>query len=598
MNRRRTLLQAGAAAGFVPWPRAHAAAPSGTLRFAIDSPETTLDPANVTDANTNFILYHLFDAPLRYHPLARGAVLEPNTLEHLPERSADYRTWTLRVRPGIFFEPHPVFGGKPRELVAADLAYTIRRAFDPNLLGNRVSAFADSPPAGLMALRKRAADARAPFDYNSAVEGLQLVDRYTLRVQFAQTNPRFDYVLTGPACFQVAREVIEHYGKRSGDYPVGTGPYRLVQWTRAARLLLERRPGYREDRIVVPADPLDTAAAARLAGRRLPLAEAIEFSYVQEDQTRWLAFQRGDLDALTVPPGFAMHAIPGGRLAPFLERRGVRMSRTPTPVLFYLSFNMEDPVVGGIDPGRVALRRAIGLAFNAADFVVQVLHGEGLVAHGPMTPVSFGFDPGFLSEQGAYDANRARALLDVFGYVDRDGDGWREQPDGTPLLLELLATPGQRTRAINEQWRRYMNAVGLRIEFRTMQFPELLKNARTGRFMLVGGGYGAGGPDPTSLINLCYSGAIDGFNRSRFRHAGYDRLYQQQALLPDGPERAAALHEAARLIAAYAPIKCMYHQLQTRLTQPWVDGAPLRPFSYPSLAYLALDGNPQGVAAR
>ena len=597
MVQRRALLQASAAAGLAPWAAARAAAVPGTLRVAVESPETTLDPANVTDSVTNGILYHLFDAPVRFNPLARGAVLEPNTLARLPTASTDYRTWTLEFRPGILFEPHLVFGGRPRELVAADQAYTLRRAFDPNALGSRMSEFGDSPPIGLLALRKRATDKRQPFDYASPVEGLQVLDRYTLRVQLERPNPRFDLALSGPACFVVAREVIEHYGAQSGDHPIGTGPYRLLQWTRSARLLLERRPGYREDRIAVPDDPLDAALAQRLAGRRLPLAERIEISYVQEDQTRWLAFQRGDLDVLTVPPGFAMHAAPAGRLAPFLARRGVKMSRTPTPVLFYVSFNMEDPLVGGMTPDKTALRRAIALAFNAEDYIAQVLHGDAVVAHAPMTPVSFGYDPGFSSEMGQHDANRARALLDVYGYVDRDGDGWRERPDGAPLVLEFLSTPGQRSRAINEQWRRYLRAVGLRIEFRTMQFPELLKNARAGRFMMVGGGFGAGGPDPTRLINLAYSGAIGGFNRSRFRLPAYDRMYEQQALLPDGPERAAALREASRLLVAHMPLKCLYHQVQSRLVQPWVEGAPLRPFSLPNLSYLALDDAPNAVAA-
>ena len=99
MPGRRALLQAGAAAGFAPWAAARAAAHSGTLRYAVESPETTLDPANVTDAVTNNILYHLFDAPLRFNAFARGAVREPNTLASLPEVSADHRTWTLRVRP-------------------------------------------------------------------------------------------------------------------------------------------------------------------------------------------------------------------------------------------------------------------------------------------------------------------------------------------------------------------------------------------------------------------------------------------------------------------------------------------------------------------
>ena len=57
-----------------------------------------------------------------------------------------------------------------------------------------------------------------------------------------------------------------------------------------------------------------------------------------------------------------------------------------------------------------------------------------------------------------YDLPRAKALLDLHGYVDRDGDGWREQPDGQPLLLEYATQPDQQSRQLIELWKKNMDA--------------------------------------------------------------------------------------------------------------------------------------------
>ena len=89
----------------------------------------------------------------------------------------------------------------------------------------------------------------------------------------------------------------------------------------------------------------------------------------------------------------------------------------------------------------------------------------------PIPPNVVGYDPDF--KGGArYDVAGAKALLDKFGYVDRDGDGWRDLPDGKPLKLTLASDPSAIDRQFDELWKKSMDAVGIRIEFTKQKFPD------------------------------------------------------------------------------------------------------------------------------
>ena len=170
---------------------------------------------------------------------------------------------------------------------------------------------------------------------------------------------------------------------------------------------------------------------------------------------------------------------------------------------------------------------------------------------------------------GEYSVPRARALLDAFGYADRDGDGWREMPDGKPLELEKLSSPDQLTRRENEGFARDMRAIGLRTRFRISPFSENIRLARAGKHMLFALGYNAVLPDGHQYL-LRYYSRQETF--SRFKLAAMDEFYDRIATMPDGPERAALLHEAQRLAIAWMPYKHMYMRFETLLTRPWLVG--------------------------
>jgi ABC-type transport system substrate-binding protein len=330
MDRRR-FLATGAAAPF-----AAAAAPehpSGvkTLRVAFPIAESGFDPAVVQDYYSNTINVHIFDTLLTYDYMARPAKLIPNTAAALPEVSGDYRTFTIRLRPGILFQDDPAFGGRPRELVAEDYVYSLKRVFDPRWKSQVLFILEPSRIVGIDALRQRALKG-GKFDYDTRIEGLRALDRYTLQFRLAQPSPRFIYMLTSIVGGAVAREVVEAHGDQVAAHPVGTGPFQLGAWTRSSRIILERNPTFRETSYAFEAaeDAPDLREdTARLRGRRIPLVDRVEITIMQEDQPRWLTFAQGGLDLLQVPLEFIPLAAPNGVVAPHLARRGVRHRATP-----------------------------------------------------------------------------------------------------------------------------------------------------------------------------------------------------------------------------------------------------------------------------
>jgi ABC-type transport system substrate-binding protein len=588
---RRPFLQHGLACGAAPGlalagasaaQAADAALAPGTLHLAFGTPETTLDPPQTnSDQLTNTLLAQIFEAPLMYDYLARPVQLLPCTAEALPTVSADGRVFTLRIRRGIFFADDPVFGGKPRELVAEDYVYSIKRYYDPRWNSADLYQFEGLKLPGLSELRRRALETKKPFDYDAPAEGVRALDRYTLRITLGEPDPRFVYTLAAPHLVgAVAREVVERWGNDIGEHPVGTGAFRLARWRRGSRIELEHSPGYRETVYTgtPAADPLAQRAAAHLKGRRLPLAERVVVDIVAEAQPRWLSFLNGSFHWMQVPGAFRRLAAPGGQLAPYLARRGVRLQTSVQPDMGMNFFYMQDPVVGGYTPEKVALRRAIGLAFDGEAYREQVLGGFGLPAQSTIPPFTSGYDPAYKSEMSTHDPARAKALLDLYGYTDRDGDGWREGPDGRPLTLVMSSTSGQVERAANELWQRSLAAVGLRVRFDISSWPELLKKSRAGTLQMWGYSWSASSPDGGFFLGIAYGPYATEANDPRFELPAFDRLFERQRALPDGPEREAVMRQAKDLLVAYMPYKVHVHSIALDLVQPWTEGFWRHPF--------------------
>ena len=551
--------------------------PQKVLRYAFPIAESGFDPAQISDVYSRIAAANIYEAPLTYDFLARPAKLRPATAESLPEVSADFKTFTFRIKPGIHFADDPAFNGRKRELVAEDYVYSIKRHYDPRWKSPSLYNFENSKILGLSELRQKAIRTNQPFDYDTPVEGLRALDRYTFVVKVAEASPRLALTFADAGVAgAVAREVIEAAPDKAMEHPVGTGPYRLVQWRRSSLMVFERNPNYHE--VLYEADPpaddpVSQAIAAKLRGRRLPMIDRIEVQIVEESQPRLLAFLNREHDWLDrLPPELSPPYVPNGELAPHLRKKGIQLERVPAVDVSYSYFGMENPVVGGYTPEKVALRRAIGLAYDVDAEITQARKGQGMPAQGIVPPQMRGYDPAFKSEMSEHDVGKARALLDLYGYVDRDGDGWRDEPDGSPLVIEYSSQPDQASRQLQELWRKAMDAINVKVEFRIAKWPEQLKASRSGKLMMWGVAWSATQPDASDLLGLMYGPNKGQSNHARFDLPAFNRLYEKQAAMPDGPERDALIREAKKLGVAYMPYKIITHRLLNDLMHPWVVG--------------------------
>src|SRR5258706_8839333 len=431
------LLAAGAAPAF-------AADPNKVFRYAFEIAETSFDTQKISDLYSNVVNMAMFDAPLNYDYLARPPKIKPNTVVAMPEISADGTTYTFRVKPGIYFGDDPVFKGQKRELVADDYVFTLKRLLDPKVRASQLGEIEGHVVGADEMLAK--ARKTNKFDYDAPIEGFKALDRYTFQVKLVKPLPIFIYLFADCriAC-ALAREAVEHYGEDIGSHPVGTGPYRLVFWKRSSKIVLEANPNFREQYFdgEPPAGDAKAQEILRVQkGKRLPIVGRIEVSVIEETQPRWLSFLNEEMDLMyQVPEEFANQAMPNNKLAKNLERRGIRMEQLPALDYTYAFFNMEDPLVGGYTPEKVALRRAITLSYNVLDEIAIIRKGQAVAAQTPYPPGVAGADPNFRTTANEYNVPKARALLDMFGYVDRDGDGYREMPDGSPLGLRYNSSP-------------------------------------------------------------------------------------------------------------------------------------------------------------
>ncbi len=547
------------------------------LRYAFEVAETSLDPAKVNDLYSRTLTPHIFEGLYKYDHLARPIKIRPLTADGMPQVSSDFRTWTVKVKPGIYFADDPAFKGKKRELVAQDYVYSFKRLADPANKSPVWSAIETDKMIGLNELRQSGLDKKQPFDYSREIDGLKALDRYTLQIKLEDPRPRYiESLANSDILGAVAREVIEFYGDKAEEHPVGTGPFKLVQWRRSSFIAFERNPDFREmlyDAEPTADDAEGQALLARFKGRRLPMVDRVEISVVEEEQPRWLSFVNGEADlAYRVGYQFVNQAVPGGKVAPNLAKRGLRAYQVVEPASNYLIFNMDDPTVGGYTAEKVALRRAVSLGMDTANEIAYAYNGQGAVAQSVLLPFTSAFDPKFKSEFGDYDPPRAKALLDLYGYKDKDGDGWRDMPDGSPLVLNIASEADQRRRKIMEIMNKNMKALGIRTESKIAQWPENLKAARAGKLAMWSVGASADAPDAIGALARYDSREFGGQNMARFKMPEFDKLYDRLQAVPDGPERTAMFEQAQKIALAYMPYKFKLNRISTDMSYPQLLG--------------------------
>jgi ABC-type transport system substrate-binding protein len=563
------------------------AAEAKVLHMMLPTAESGFDPAVSSDVSTLSLLENIFEPMLRYDYLARPVRLVPNTLTAMPEVRDEGRTYIFHIKPGIYFTPDPAFKGVRRELTAQDYLYSFKRMYDPALKSPWAYVF-EGQVAGDDALRKSARDGK--FKITIPVDGLQAPDRYTLQIKLKAADHNFPFLIAMTATGAVAHEIMETYGEQGSNHPVGTGPFMLKEWQRSYKIVLDANPQFHGIFHAAPlTDPADQAIARALEGKRLPRVDRVEVRIMEEHQARVLGFLNKEFDYLEqVPETMSDMVLTEGKLKPELTARGIRLSLFPTLQTYYTYMNMDDPVLGGLTPARIALRRAIVMSRNSDEDIRLIDKGLSIAAQSPLAPDVLGFDPAYRSP-ARYEPAVANALLDRFGYGQRDKDGFRLNPDGSRLTIVMHSQANITGRLRDEVWAKSLNGIGLRLEIKSDKLSEIIKAGRLGKVMMAEANWMADFPDAQNFYQLLYSANIGRMNYARFNLPAYDRLFEQSLTMDDSPQRTAIYNQMNQLIHFYAPWATRKNPLSADLLQPWLMNYKRHPVDFTNWRYLDVD---------
>ena len=550
---------------------AFAADAAKVLRIALPFAETGFDPAQASEIYSSAVIAAIMEPLLTFDYLARPPKLVPLTADALPVVAQNGRRFTFTLKKGTYFAADPAFKGKRRELIAADYAYAIKRLVDPR---NRSpnAFYVESKIVGLDELVANAKRHDDRLDYDAPVAGLETLDRYTLRITLKRSDFTFPQVMALPPLSAVAREVVDAYPGEVAAHPVGTGAYVLKTWVPASKMILQANPGFRGFtwNFEPGDDPADKAIAARMRGRKMPQVGTIDISVMEEAQSRWLAFQKGELDLIDLPGTFAPMGLPNGKLAPALAQQGVYLSRLLQPAISYTAFNMRDPVVGGFGNDKIALRRAIAMAYDTEAEVRIIRNGQAAAAQMVIPPGVTGHDARYRSSL-RYDPRAANELLDRFGYK-RGRDGYRTLPDGRSLTLTYASQNTATAREFDELWQKGLDSIGIRMSVDKGKLSDQIRAAIACKHQFWTYGWIADYPDGDNFMQLLYGGNIGQSNVACYRSPKFDALYEKSRLLPDSPDRDTLYEQMSRQFEADTPWRLGTVRYQNSLAQPNVIG--------------------------
>jgi ABC-type transport system substrate-binding protein len=365
---------------------------------------------------------------------------------------------------------------------------------------------------------------------------------------------------------------------------VGTGPFKIREWKRNSRISLVRHDGYHTT--VFPTagwSEEQRALLEPLSGRSLPLVDEVHFTIFRESIPIFLLFRQGYLDAMGIgKDAFSSLMTPSRDLAPKYRQRGVTLHRDTEPSTYYMSLNMEDPVLGS----NRKLRQALSCAFHTQAYLDTFYNSVPIAAQQLLPPGITGHNRDFKNPFG-YDVDKARALLAEAGYPNgRDASGKQLE-----LTMDITAS-GADERLMAEFEQRQFEQMGIRLKIVENTFARLLEKLDNGGFQIgSGSGWGADYPDPENFFFLYYSKNFPpaGKNASRYKNAEFDALFEKMATMENGAEREEIIRRLNAILTEDVPAILLMHRSLFAISQPWAPRVQSNPMLEGGLKYAVLD---------
>ncbi len=450
-----TLALPAMAQDYTPDPNAK---PGGSITVTYKDDVATLDPAIGYDWQNWSMIKSLFDGMMDYVP--GTTTLRPGLAESYA-LSEDGLTYTFRLRPGVKFH-------NGREMTADDVKYSLDRVTNPAT---------QSPGAGFFG-------SIAGYDAagDAGLSGVKVIDPLTVEITLSRPDATFLHVMALNFASVVPKEAVEAAGDDFGKQPVGTGAYKLAEWTLGQRLVFEKNADYWR------------------AG--VPYLDSVVFEVGQEPVVALLRLQNGEVDVPGdgIPPAKFQEVMAD----PAQAERVVVGGQLHTG---YITLNVTTPPFD-----KVEVRKAVNMAINK-DRIVQIINGRAVPATQPLPPSMPGYTAGYAGY--AYDVEGAKALLAEAGVADGfETDLYVMNTDPNPRIAQAIQQD--------------LAAIGIKANIQSLAQANVIEAGGAGTAPMIWSGgmaWIADFPDPSNFYGpiLGCAGAVEGgWNWSKFCDAALD----------------------------------------------------------------------------
>jgi len=625
-----------------------------------------LDPVKSYNAAEYEFIAQIYEPPLQYHFLKRPYELVPLSARQLPTKTfydqegqqlaedvdpsrVAYTDYLIEIQPDIRYQPHPSLAKDDsdkyryhqlqvadlediyvlsdfkhqgsRTLTAYDYVYQIKRLAHPNLhsplaglLGNYIVGFSDYREKVLASLEQQ------PEQWldlsNISMEGVVALDDYRYRIRVRGVYPQFIYWLSMPFFSPIPWEADKFYAQKgmkqrnlSFDwYPIGTGPFMLTENNPNLRMVLEKNPNFRGETYPTEGEAEDVSKGLLVdAGRAMPFVDKVVFSLEKESIPYWNKFMQGFYDTSGISSDSFDQSVELSSQGQFaltdeMRGKGIELSSAVATSLYYLGFNMRDPVVGGLSERARLLRRAISIAVDYDEFISIFRNGRGVTAQGPIPPGIFGYEEGeaghnpYIYQWHNQQSKRrsideAKAMMREAGYAQGI-----DQRTGKPLILYFdTVSRGADTKALLNWMVKQFAKIDIQLVIRGTDGNRFFDKLNQGTFQIYQLGWNADYPDPENFFFLLYGPnsilVSKGQNYSNYENAEFDRLFDQMKNMQNSPQRLAIIREMNDIVRADAPWVFAFNPKSYSLSHRWYKNVKPNLMANNTMKYKRIDAH-------
>jgi peptide/nickel transport system substrate-binding protein len=503
--------QAAAEATTAPEPTAPPAAEEETtLVIALGADATYLDPESVMNNESGFVMSAIFDGLTKY----KKGTSEPGPgLAESWDISDDGTEYTFYLRQGVKFHDGTDFNA---DALLSEL--------------DRVTN-EDNP---YHVYKQEGVHSFANFTWGS-VENVEKIDDYTVKITLAEPHAPFLSSLAMVWSGIVSPASVEEWGFDINDHPVGTGPFKFVEWVRNDHITLEANPDYWDG---------------------APSVDKLVYRIVPESSVRLLQLEQGEIHIMAdVSPDDYKRIRDNSDLV-LLDQPGLTVNSVVLPA--------DSPILSD-----VRVRQAINYAVNKEEMNEFLYKNAAVTAATGMPPILWGYPEDL--QPYPYDPEKAKELLAEAGYPD--GFDYKmlcyENPRGyNPVGIKMAV-------AVQE----YLAEVGINLELETLEWGAFLDARRQADNIDMGmAGWSGDNGDPDNFLWEMFStDNIPVGNTAHYSNPELDEILREARTIPDQAERAELYKQAARIIHDDAPWLFINHTLHVRATRANVEGFALNP---------------------